>query len=291
MKKLLPTVAILLLVSCKTDIKEDINYLYDNGNYEVFPSDVPINHINISAVDSLKFKLENTNPKEFSLDVYPFQFGPEEDLNNNPLEDVYLIGNNWPLGFLTNYKSIKKLSIASVCSFTFHINPDNEIRHLKLSSHSCGRAIADEQIHFQDLKKLKSIHFRSFVLNTEDLKGLIEINSLKSITATDCEFDMADLIGLKDQLRYLNLTDSSIKNIELLKEFRKLEVLYIGGTGIEKVDFLTGLNNIVELSIKNNPIKDLSPLGEIKNLETIYAQNIGTNTIPASLKGKKIVNE
>jgi hypothetical protein len=136
MQKILYLSIALILFGCHTDIKLDVNYLYDNENYDVFPRNESIKIGNISAVDSLKEKLSRTNPTEFSLDVYPFQFGPEYNLNNVPLENVHEINNNWPLGFLTDFSSIEKLSIHSVCSFTFKINSKNKIKHFQLSSHS-----------------------------------------------------------------------------------------------------------------------------------------------------------
>jgi len=96
--------------------------LWDNGNYQVFPNDELIEIGNISAIDSLKVKLNKLSPREFALDVYPYQFGPEYNLKNEPIENVHEEKNYWPLGFLTNYPSIEKLSISSVCSFTFNIN-------------------------------------------------------------------------------------------------------------------------------------------------------------------------
>jgi len=293
MKKILYILFIAILFSCDSDIKKNINYLWDNGNYQVFPRDELIGIGNISAIDSLKVKLDKLSPKEFSLNVYPYQFGPEYNLKNEPIQNVHEDKNNWPLGFLTDFSSIEKLSIGSVCSFTFKINSKNKIRHFKLSSHSCFRFSADEQIQFKKLKHLASLHVRRYVFSSDELKGISNISNLESLTLTVCELDIKDLIGLKDQLRYLNLTDSKVINWHLLSEFKQLEVLYIAKienvvlSKKENINFLSGLTKLRELSVKRNSINSLECIKNLNNLEKIYIQKTEINDIPIELKKKK----
>lgn len=293
MKKILYILFITILFGCDSDIKKNVNYLWDNGNYQVFPADELIGSGNISAIDSLKEKLSKLSPKEFSLDVYPFQFGPEYNLKNEPIDNVHEVKNFWPLGFLTDFSSIEKLSIRSVCSYTFKINSNNNIRHLKLSSHSCGRLYADEPIHFNKLKKLESLHINSYIFRLGELKGVSNINNLESLTLTDCELDVKALLGLKNQLRYLNLTDSKVVNWHLLSEFKQLEVLYISNIENvvlrkkENIKFLSGLKKLRELSVKRNSINSLEYIKNLNNLEKIYIQNTEIKDIPIELKKKK----
>ena len=293
MKRLLYILITLTLFGCQTDIKLDVNYLYDNGNYDVFPRDVLIGIGNISAVDSLKEKLSKASPTEFSLDVYPFQFGPEYNLNDESLENVHEVNNNWPLGFLTDFSSIEKLSISSVCSFTFKINSKNNIKHFQLSSHSCGRFSADEPIEFNKLKNLESIHIRRYVFSSSELKSINTLKNLESLTLTDCELDLADLIPLKGQIRYLNLTDSRVLNWNLLSEFKDLEVLYIGNIENivlrkkENINFFSSFRKLRELSVKRNSINNLECIKNLNNLETLYIQKTEIKNIPIELSKRE----
>lgn len=323
MRKILYILFITILYGCDSDIKEDYNYLVDNGNYEIFLNDYHTEYIfssdhyrefknekitSSTLMDSLKLRLEKLKPKYYSMDVYPNQFGPVEDLNNQPLsseneniEDLsgymqgYPLGtvNGWTLGFLTNYPSLEVLSISSVCNFTFKINSKNNIRHFKLSSHSCGRFYADEPIQFNKLKKLESLHITRYIFSPRELEGISHINNLESLTLTDCELDIKDLIGLKKQLRYLNLSDSKVFNWHLLSEFKQLEVLYIANINNvvlgkkENVKFLSGLKKLRELSVKRNSINSLEWVKNHNNLERIYIQKTEIKDIPFELKKKK----
>jgi len=293
MKKTLYILLISILIGCDSDIKKDVNYLWDNGNYQVFPNDELIEIGNISAIDSLKVKLNKLSPREFALDVYPYQFGPEYNLKNEPIENVHEEKNYWPLGFLTNYPSIEKLSISSVCSFTFNINSKNKIQHFQLSSHSCGRFSAEELIHFKKLKNLKSLHIRRYIFSSTELKEISDIKNLESLTLTDCELDLKHLLDLSGQLRYLNLSNSKVFNWHLLSEFDNLEVLYIANinnvilSNIENTKFLSELKKLKELSVKKNSINDLNCIKNLNNLERLYIHKTEITDIPIELRNKK----
>jgi hypothetical protein len=267
MKKLL--FITLLISACGTtelnepSVKCDVNYLYDNGDYSVFSTDERIMKGNLSEIDRIKLKLKKLKPKKFCLDVYPYQFGPSVNTNNYLLAEsgnfdtLDSLNNFWPLGFLTDYPSIERLSIVSICSFTFTINPGNNLKNLQLQSHSCERIFAREKIQFNNLKKLESIHFRRFILTQGNLEGLKKLKKLSSFTANDCEIDLKDLLTLKHQLRYLNLSNSTVLNLGLMKEFKNLEVLYLRNIEnvdyslLEKINFSKELTQLQELSIRN----------------------------------------
>jgi Leucine-rich repeat (LRR) protein len=293
MKKTLYILFIVFVSSCDSDITQNVNYLWDNGNYEVYPYDEKFVIGNVSAIDSLKGKLSNLNPKEFSLDVYPYSFGPEYDLKNEPIIHEHGDKNGWPLGFLTDFSSIEKLSIGSVCNFTFKINSKNNLKHFKLSSHSCGRIYAKEPIHFSELKNLESLHINRYAFRPRELEGVSNIDKLESLTLTDCELDMRDLIGLKKQLRYLNISDSKVFNWQLLSDFKQLEVLYIANIenivlqNNDNIKFLSGLKKLRELSVKRNSINNLEWVKNLNNLEKIYIQKTEIKDIPTELKKKK----
>jgi hypothetical protein len=293
MKKTLYILFAAILFGCNADIKENVNYLWDNGNYDVFPFDELIRIGNISAIDTLKVKLNKFKPEEFSLDVYPYQFGPEYNLKNELIVNVHEDKNNWPLGFLTEFSFIEKLSIGSVCRFTFHVNTKNNLKHFKLSSHSCERINADEPIHFDKLNKLESLHISRYLLSSSELNGISKIKKLEALTLTDCELDLENLINLKGQLRYLNLSDSKVLNWHLLSEFKHLEVLYIANIqnvslrNNENINFLSGLKKLQELSVKRNSINTLEFAKNLDNLKKLYIQKTEIKVIPIQLQREK----
>lgn len=74
-----------------------------------------------------------------------------------------------------------------------------------------------------------------------------------------------------DTLIYLEAeTGSSIKGIEVLKKYTKLETLLLKDMGITDISFVKAMENLKELDISFNNISDISYLKNLKNLEILY---------------------
>ena len=67
----------------------------------------------------------------------------------------------------------------------------------------------------------------------------------------------------------LDLTNSSIKNIEVLKTIPSVYELNLNNNQIEDLSFLNELKNVEFISLKNNDIKDISVLDKNKTFSTL----------------------
>lgn len=115
--------------------------------------------------------------------------------------------------------------------------------------------------------------------------------------------DLAILMPMKDTLEVISLNNTGIRQLELIKEFKKLTELYLNGasgdpdsigkltdltileadeTDFINYNFLVHLTNIEELSLKNSTIVDLKPLAGLSNLRTLNLGNqLDTPTMEA----------
>lgn len=127
-------------------------------------------------------------------------------------------------------------------------------------------------------------------------KDLLAFSKLEVLELNTKE--LRSLEGLPDlpRLRYLNITDSQIRDLSPLRRFEKLDSLVLNGVPITDAGMKTfdGWNRLTRLEmkgskisnlefigpgcklrhllIKNTKVKDLSPLGNCTSLQELYLQ-------------------
>ena len=102
---------------------------------------------------------------------------------------------------------------------------------------------------------------------------------------------ITDLSGLAkadlQKLRWLDLANSEIKNIELLKHCPLLEGLSLEGTKVSDISVLSSLPKLEVLNLKNTSVTDLSPLNELP-LKTIDLTGTGVTDVTPIAKARNI---
>jgi small GTP-binding protein len=71
----------------------------------------------------------------------------------------------------------------------------------------------------------------------------------------------------------LNFHFAAIKDFSFLKEFSKLQVLYLEGNQIEDISFLEKLEEITKIDLSNNSISDLTPLRNLRRINHLILSN------------------
>ncbi len=101
----------------------------------------------------------------------------------------------------------------------------------------------------------------------EFFQALIRLDSL-SYSHTDT-LDLA-LLKPVSELRYLILSGTPLKNVEVISGFKKLEYLEVNSTGMDNLNWISGLARLRVLRAENNSIADASPMLGLNNLGKVY---------------------
>ena len=85
----------------------------------------------------------------------------------------------------------------------------------------------------------------------------------------------ADKLGLFQNYRIINLNSQNLTSIEMLKGMTKLEELYLDFNKIDLGDettkeVLRSMTNLKRLDLRDNQLKDISVLNEMKTLRYLY---------------------
>ena len=84
--------------------------------------------------------------------------------------------------------------------------------------------------------------------------------------------NLATIEDLKNfsMLKYINLTLHSSTGYDELKNLHYLNEFFALGCGIDNIEFIINLQNLRNLGLSNNIIKDISPIRGLEQLTTLY---------------------
>lgn len=123
-----------------------------------------------------------------------------------------------------------------------------------------------ESIKVLDIRNIDSLEkaalFDKFLL----------FSNLKYLSIESCILLKIDSIQYLQSLEELQINYNKLENL-CLKKLRKcagLQVLQIVGSGLKKLEDIASAPNIWYLDIRNNPIKDISPLCKMQELSTLH---------------------
>lgn len=203
------------------------------------------------------------------------------------LESLYIINNQ-----LNNPKKLSSLTKVRTISFTntgiktidfVEKMPDLET----LSIIGSNNAITSFT-SLGTLKGLKTLELdESQTVNQENLKSLLNTNSLEEITLKDCKnIQSLDFLQNHTELEIVRAEGSGLININGLTNAKKLRKLYIDETKVSTLEALKGKENLKELSIGKLSILDLSPLYSCSSLSEISVSPSITEVQQKELKAK-----
>lgn len=133
----------------------------------------------------------------------------------------------------------------------FEITPEliNKLKNIKnLKSVSFERCIIDDFNLIRELDVDYLAITKNAFLRTDFLKG----KKYKALVLTDS--DLIDIDNIKDMegLETLYVSNSNVKNPELIGNFSNLSILHIENSNIEDISFLKNMNNLRSLGINRN---------------------------------------
>ncbi len=155
-------------------------------------------------------------------------------------------------------------------------------------------AALTDSVSYEQLKKVRGLETLDLSGNTgiRDFNPLSGLSELKQINLSGTSIVNLDVLRNLLQLELLKLDNTPVVTIPPLIYLRKLSALYIDHTGISSLDFVKFFPCLRKLSCAGTPIHDLSPVSGLKLLEELDVSNTAVASLQpiAQLKGlKKII--
>lgn len=119
--------------------------------------------------------------------------------------------------------------------------------------------------------------------NTKDFSALRSERSLRSMKAlevADCSFSDTALLGRFEQLTYLYLDGTEVKDLTPFPNMKNLKWISLYGTRVSNISPLSRLKQLQYLNISETQVRDLKPLSGLTTLG--YLEIVGTNVTDLS---------
>lgn len=181
------------------------------------------------------------------------------------LEKLNLRGNNIAdITPLMNLEKLRELDLS--CNFIRNIEPLNNLQNLEKLDVSWN-GLSDVSF----LEKLT--HLKEFLLGRAIIFAPVDyiMNNISDISVIK---DMKNL-------ETVDLDGLDIKELDVLKEMRKLKKLVLANNRISSIDCLKDCVELEYLDIRNNQLKDITPLERLIMLEYLYLSENGIDNIDA----------
>ena len=217
---------------------------------------VGIIYTNLTDMNKVK-KLENLNNLK-TLDLSQNSFTKIEGLENmKNLEKL----NLWRNRTITDITGLEKL--VNLKSLNLEGNAVSDITPLSKNT----------SLTYLNLKDNSTIDGNRANYTGERLDALNKIGEILD-RGGSILLD-ADKLGLFQNYRIINLNSQNLTSIEMLKGMTKLEELYLDDNKIDLADettkeVLRSMTSLRRLDLRNNQLKDISILNEIKTLRYLY---------------------
>ena len=184
---------------------------------------------------------------------------------------------------LKNINNLKKITIIDSDIKGIDILADTELEYLSIMN--------SENVLLSDIikiKNLRELYYKSNIKTDNDLisleglskltilnlsdnniKSIENIGFLKDLISIDLSTNKLESIdGLKNntKLKYVYLQKNNIKDITSIKLNKNIKYLIASHNNFSEIDFIENFNDIELLNLKDNPIKIVPNLLNLKNL-------------------------
>ena len=116
--------------------------------------------------------------------------------------------------------------------------------------------------------------------NFSALRSERSLRSMKELTVADCSFSDTALLGRFEQLTYLYLDGTEVKDLTPFPNMKNLERISLCDTQVSNISPLSRLKHLQYLDISETQVRDLKPLSGLTNLRQLRID--GTNVTDLS---------
>lgn len=116
--------------------------------------------------------------------------------------------------------------------------------------------------------------------NFSALRSERSLRSMKELTVADCSFSDTALLGRFEQLTFLDLGGTPVRDLTPFPNMKNLEWISLYGTRVSNISPLSRLEHLQYLDISKTQVRDLKPLSGLTNLR--HLEIVGTNVTDLS---------
>lgn len=116
--------------------------------------------------------------------------------------------------------------------------------------------------------------------NFSALRSERSLRSMKELTVADCSFSDTALLGRFEQLTFLDLGGTPVRDLTPFPNMKNLEWISLYGTRVSNISPLSRLEHLQYLDISETQVRNLKPLSGLTNLRHLAI--VGTNVTDLS---------
>lgn len=121
------------------------------------------------------------------------------------------------------------------------------------------------------LTKLRTLDLSGCAFKADEMSELTKMTNLASLTMSDCNISTIAALEGCEKLTYLDLSNNTIRNLEVLSAMTSLKELYLQHNAVNSLKEIATLVNLEKLDISYNSVSSLSPLSTCVKLNSILA--------------------
>lgn len=183
------------------------------------------------------------------------------------------------IAFLAQVPQLTKLTIVSADVESFEVLQGlKNLNTLELydcpNLHDLARVLDEKQLDRLVLSGCTNTK------NFSALRSERSLRSMKELEVTNCSFSDTALLGRFEQLTYLYLDGTEVKDLTPFPNMKNLERISLYGTRVSNISPLSRLEQLQYLDISETQVRDLKPLSGLTNLRHLAI--VGTNVTDLS---------
>lgn len=121
------------------------------------------------------------------------------------------------------------------------------------------------------LEALQELDLSGLRLSDADLNRIAAHPNLTHLSLAGCSLSTIQPLSPLTKLTYLDLSENTVRNIDVLSAMGELQHLYLANNVVNTLTPLTGLTKLETLDISYNAVASLSPLSGLGSLKTLTA--------------------
>lgn len=183
------------------------------------------------------------------------------------------------IAFLAQVPQLTKLTIYSTDVESFEVLQGlKNLKTLELydcpNLHNLARVLDEKQLDRLVLSGCTNTK------NFSALRSERSLRSMKELTVADCSFSDTALLGRFEQLTFLDLGGTPVRDLTPFPNMKNLEWISLYGTRVSNISPLSRLKHLQYLDISKTQVRDLKPLSGLTNLR--HLEIVGTNVTDLS---------
>lgn len=183
------------------------------------------------------------------------------------VDDQQLLYTNdlWDLTYFTVPAEAQDLSVLSNLIF---------VEDLAIDSAPSGQLN-----YLSSLVNLTSLQIRNTTISPEEMKIIGSLPKLEQLTISGCAISSAAGLETATNLRYLDLSNNSIRDLTPITSMANLQQLYLQHNAVNDLSALTTLSALTKLDVSYNLLTNLAPAYNCTSLTYLAAANNKIDTL------------